>query len=423
MAQNALLSTPLSVSVSAAAPPSSTFVPPYALPTPGTVLAIPTAGRNVANDVKPAPHSNFSWQYALFQSYGGGSFSADYSPGGAYVLAGMGGHNASPCFGGAIFDFTTGRWSYLPNANGFNEARTDDVVYSTETNRAPYIELLGVSRGEMPAPSHHYTLQVSPPKSVIGGPKGAIVVTLGAAQTQAGSDSPQTHKFDLATGLWTRASANLLTEVSTRTPYTGSSAAYDPTAKRIYVTLHFPTDDSLVCLDLTDGLWKSVGRYPLPNVNGIASIFVDDRRRMLLYLLDTNQLWGLDLNNVSAGPVKLNTAGQVPNTSRRWHEYPTADGGDGCFYTLTGGGPAYENGNVPLADAQELLKLSPPASGNPMTGVWTFSTAPIRGGITAQWVSDASAGANHGSRFFYVPAIRCFAWIPNGSGGVELIKP
>ena len=35
------------------------------------------AGRNVANDVKPAPHSNISWQYSLFQSYGGGSFSPD----------------------------------------------------------------------------------------------------------------------------------------------------------------------------------------------------------------------------------------------------------------------------------------------------------------------------------------------------------
>jgi hypothetical protein len=153
------------------------------------------------------------------------------------------------------------------------------------------------------------------------------------------------------------------------------------------------------------------------------TIFVDDRRRMLLYVLDNNQLWGLNLNDIGAGPRRLTTAGRVPNTSRRWDEYPVDDGGDGCFYTLTGAGPAYASGIVPQAESQELLKLIPPASGNPMTGTWTFATTPIRGGITAQWMVDAGAGANHGSRFFYVPAIRCFAWIPNGSGPVELIKP
>jgi hypothetical protein len=431
MAQPILLSTPLAISVgpSASAAPAapastSSFTPPYALPTAGTKLAIPTSGRNVANDVKPAPHTNGSWQYALFQSYGGGSFAADYSPGGAYVLAGMGGHGAPPCFGAAIFDFTTGRWSYLPNANGFNEARTSDVDRRSETNGWPYLELSAVRAGQMPSPSHHYTLQVSPPKSVVGGARGAVIVTLGAAKTEEGWDSPQSHKLDLATGLWTRASGNLLTEVSARTPYTDGSAAYDPTTKRIYVTLHFPTDDRLACLDLKDATWKSAGRYPLPATNGVArTIWIDDRRRILLYLLDNNQLWGLDLNNVEAGPRRLNTAGSVPNTSRRWEEYPAADGGDGCFYSFTGAGPAYTGSSAPLATAQELLKLAPPTAGNPLAGTWTFSTVAIRGGITAQYVTDPSAGAFHDSRFFYVPALRCFAWIPNGSGAVELIKP
>jgi hypothetical protein len=421
-----LLSTPLSVSVTPAAgsTPGAPFNPPYALPAPGTKIAIPTAGRNVANDVKPAPHSNGSWQYALFQSYGGGSFSPDYSAGGAYVLAGMGGHGAAPCFGAAIFDFATGRWSYLANANGFDEARVSDVDRRSETNNWPYLELNGVKTGHMPAPSHHYSLQVSPPRSVVGGPKGAVIVTLGAAKTMEGWDSPQSHKFDLATGLWTRASTNLITEVSSRTPYTDCSAAYDPTTRRIYVALHFPTDERLACLDLTDNTWKSAGRYALPNTNGNSrSCWVDDQRRLLLYLLDNNQLWALDLKNVTAGPRRLNTAGTVPNTSRRWEQYPIADGGDGCFYTLTGSGPAYVDNNPPLAAAQELQKLAPPASGNPMTGTWTFSTVPVRGGITAQYVTDPSAGAFHDTRFFYVPAIRCFAWIPNGSGAVELIKP
>ncbi|MGZ8273959.1 MAG: hypothetical protein ACXWUM_08580, partial [Burkholderiaceae bacterium] len=326
MTNQVILSTPLSLSITpaavaappAAAPPSAptsaapapagTFGPPYALPANGTKIAIPITGRNVANDVKPAPHSNGSWQYALFQSYGGGSFSPDYSPGGAYVLAGMGGHGASPCFGAAIFDFATGRWSYLPNANGFNEARVSDVARRGETNDWPYLELVGVKSGQMPSPSHHYTLQVSPPKSVTGGAKGAVIVTLGAAKTEEGWDSPQSHKLDLATGLWTRASNNLVTDVSSRTPYTDSSAAYDPTTRRIYATLNFPTDDRLACLDLSDNTWKSAGRYALPNTNGNArSIWIDNQRRLLLYLLDNNQLWALKLNDIAAGPQRLNT--------------------------------------------------------------------------------------------------------------------
>jgi hypothetical protein len=121
--------------------------------------------------VKPSAHDDGSWQYSLFQSYGGGSFSADYSVGGAYVIAGTGGHNAPPCFGAAIFDFTTGTWSYLSNANGFDENRTQDIDRQTETNDSPYLELTAVTTPGMPAPGHTYLLQISPPKSVLGGAK------------------------------------------------------------------------------------------------------------------------------------------------------------------------------------------------------------------------------------------------------------
>lgn len=425
MTQPQILSAPLALSVrtTTAAPVATRFTPPYALPAPGTKVDIPIAGRNVAIDVRPAPHTPGSWAYALFRSYGGGSFSADYSAAGAYVLAGMGGHNAPPCFGAAIFDFTDGRWSYLPNGNGFNEARVNDVDRS-ETNGSPYLELTAVARGQMPSPSHHYTLQVSPPKSVVGGPRGAVVVTLGAAKMLNGYDSPQPHLFDLATGLWTRASDNLATDVGARTPFTNDSAAYDPATKRVYVTLNFGTEDRVTYLDLVDRKWKTSPRYPLPNVNAIArSIFVDNRRRLLLYVLNNGQFWGLNLNDPASGPRPLKTSGTVPNTSRRWDEYPLADGGDGCFYTFTGLGPAYTGGSAPLATSQALLKIAPPANGNPLTGTWAFSTVPIRGGLTAQYVTDAGSGAHHESRFFYVPSIACFAWIPNGIGPVELIRP
>ena len=67
-------------------------------------------------------------------------------------------------------------------------------------------------------------------------------------------------------------------------------------------------------------------------------------------------------------------------------------------------------------------KLTPPAS-DPLAGTWTVSKVEITGGLTAQYVVDPGAGAFHHTRFFYVPSIGSFAWIPNGTGAVELVKP
>ena len=79
-----LLSTPATVSV-------TSF--PYSLPAAGQALLI---GNNYAENVRPSTHSAFEWNYALFFFYGGGTFVEDYSAGGAYVIAGSGGHAAVP---------------------------------------------------------------------------------------------------------------------------------------------------------------------------------------------------------------------------------------------------------------------------------------------------------------------------------------
>jgi hypothetical protein len=399
------------------------WTPPYELPGSGQKLELPIDGRNVAVDVKPSPHSNGSWQYSLFQSYGGGSFSADYSAAGAYVLAGTGGHNAAPCFGAAIFDFTTGTWSYLPNANGFDENRTDDVS-PDETTGAPYSELVAVTTPGMPAPAHNYLLQISPPRSLLGGAKGAIVKTVGAAQATNGSDSPQSHELDLATGLWSRASVNLRTAVDSTTPYTDSAAAYDPKTQRIYHLLgELSVIYKLPYLDLTDATWKAGASFPEASGSGyVRTLFVDDARRLLVIVRSSNELWAIDLENVAAGPTQLAVTGTIPTTRFRWELYPSADGGDGSYYAFSGVGPVYESPPYPLATDQFLHKLTPPAS-DPLSSPWVFSTHPIAGGLTAQYVTDAGSGAQHQTRFFYVPALRVFAWIPNGTGPVELIKP
>ena len=401
------------------------FEPPYDLPSSGEVVRIPIEGRNVAVDVKPAAHGNGSWQYSLFQSYGGGVFAADYSDAGAYVIAGTGGHRAPACFGAAIFDFTTGTWSYLPNGNGFDEARAEDVERTTETNGSPYLELTAVTTPGMPSPAHTYQLMIAPPRSVLGGARGSVIRTVGAAQTFEAWDSPQSHVLDLETGVWSRASTNLLRDVFDWTPYTDAVAAYDRVDNRIYLLLgDLASYWRLPYLDLADGAWKNAGSYDSPTATGhVRTMFVDEERRLLVVVRSTAELWAFDLNDVERGPVRLAVDGTVPTRAMRWHRYPIEDGGDGSWYAFTGVGPVYDSvPPYPLATDQFLNRLTPPA-GDPLTEPWTFSTVPIDGGLTAQYVQDPGSGAFHHTRFFYVPSIRSFAWIPNGTGAVELVRP
>ncbi len=90
-----LISSPATVSV-------TSF--PYSLPTsPGQVVFI---GTNFLHDIRPAPFSAYDWDYATMGYYGGGVFVEDYSQGGAWAVAGSGGHDVPPNIGACIFDFS-----------------------------------------------------------------------------------------------------------------------------------------------------------------------------------------------------------------------------------------------------------------------------------------------------------------------------
>ncbi|MEP6609640.1 MAG: hypothetical protein ABJA83_13300, partial [Burkholderiaceae bacterium] len=88
---------------------------PYSLPGSGQAFLI---GANTAESVRPPTHSESDWTYSLFRFYGGGTFVEDFSAGGAYVIAGSGGHAVPPNFGGCLFDFADATWKRIDNANG-----------------------------------------------------------------------------------------------------------------------------------------------------------------------------------------------------------------------------------------------------------------------------------------------------------------
>ena len=108
---------------------------PYSVPSSGQALLI---GNNFAEDVRPPSHSAYQWNYSLFSFYGGGTFVEDYSAGGAYVIAGSGGHSVPPNFGGCLFDFADATWKRIDNANGmpWMEPRSRILPRSTASARS-----------------------------------------------------------------------------------------------------------------------------------------------------------------------------------------------------------------------------------------------------------------------------------------------
>lgn len=114
----------------------------------------------------------------------------------------------------------------------------------------------------------------------------------------------------------------------------------------------------------------------------------------------------------------------------RCHKYPAAEGGDDRWYTFWGRGLRnndQDGASKEKAEDQKLYRLEIPA--DPVTGTWTWSTVTPTaedgtGGLTAAVEADwENGGGIHYTRFFYVPALRCFAWIPRHDSNVELIKP
>ena len=373
---------------------------PYSVPRAGQALLI---GNNFAADVRPPSHSAHQWNYALFLSYGGGTYVEDYSAGGAYVIAGSGGHAHPPNFGGCLFDFADATWKRIDNANGMPWRNRD--LDSPEINRFGEISYPDVSDG-IPAPAHLYGNVLPLSAANGGGSRGsALLLRSQAAGASSNHGSGYAHRFDLSTGLWTRQSTNAA--IGGRSPY--RTACYDRATNRYYmIRQYLHGSGNLDYLDGADWTWKTVGiGRPAPDGDN-KSAFIDDSRRLLIMQTSTGKLRAIDLNDMRSGPVTLRTAGDLPRVNQsQWHLYPA----DGCWYTYVGNG-----GN-------DVYKIEPPAA-NPLANTWTVSTVVIGGAaLPSQPAAAIKSGAVHNTRFFYVRPLGCFAWIAGGSNQVAILKP
>lgn len=391
-----LLSTPTTISV-------QEF--PYSTPASRQAVLI---GSNSSDDIRPPSHSVSHWRYSLFESFGGGCYVLDYSMGGAYVLAGTGGHASPPNFGAAVFDFADATWKRIDNSNGM-AWRVGDISASETTGAPDYaIALGGVTANAMPAPPHTYLNALPIARAKGGGTKGSIVLVICQAQTVESRGTHRSYRFDLATGAWSRLSTNRQTDAINvgGGPWAEAPSVYDPVTNRYYQLpnqVHYIS--RYAYLDGNDWTWKAAPQMPTPpqTVQSTAAFLDPSRNLILITSKDDDVLLALNLNNIAGGVVRLNKSGALPAQSR-WDYYPS----DGCFYTYSGSG------------AQAIHKLTPPAS-NPLTGTWTVSTVAISGATLSPQQNEHGVG--HYSRFFYVPPLQCFAWIAGGANRVALVKP
>ncbi len=416
--------------------PAGAFAAPYPLPGRGQVVSI--AGANTMKDVATAANGwgdypgSAELHNPIYGGYGFGAFARDYSPAGAFVIAGIGGHHAGGIWGGFVFDFTTAKWISKANANGLVEKREDplkdDVDWATGelVNKPP--------NGQLPVPGHGYTWHFCPPKALSGGKSGYMIRCAIAAASDQGWDARKSFKLDLDTGLWTYASDNVMSfDDAYLNPYTDGGGDWDPKTERFYSPQGAKNGD-LRYLEKNGSVpgwtWKKVACANLATSSGLSGCMVDNERRLLVLVWMDGTVQTVDLENIGAGATTRTIAGAgnlpVPAYSyTRWHKWPSADGGDDCFYTIKGranraGIASFPNDQSPpttLAAEQFLYKLDP--------ATWTASKVEIAGGILALWeyVYTSDGAPPHGNAFVYVPALRCFAWFPRGDVPPQLIKP
>lgn len=380
--------------------PAVTLAVPYTLPARGEAVAI---GSNVAGSVRPAQINAFDWGYSLFQSFGAGTFVPDFSAGGAFVVAGSGGHNAPAMLDAVAFDFADATWKRIPNANGIAPRSADYDI--SETTGAPFYELRDATAGQVPAPSHLYGLTGYIPAGTLGGVRGSYLKMGSSAATLQSYPASGIHKMDLATGLWSRVTNDTLDFGSNYE----ATTVFDPQTSRYYfIPDGFHAFDSLQYFDPADQRIKRTPSYPWPDTPADAqyqTTFLDPVRRLIVAQRPGNPLRALDLNDFASGWRTLSTSGTQPPQANRWIFYPE----DGRFYTRTNN------------SGQTLYRMTPPQDWR--TGTWVIDTVTVAGAPLPDFTTTAGGGVRHYGTFFHVPAIRSLAWISGDSTQVVILRP
>jgi hypothetical protein len=363
-------------------------------------------GSNTASSIAPAVLGVTNWNYAIFNSFGGGVEVPDYSPGGAWVIAGSGGHGAPENTGAAVFDFYANAWQRLdcvnPNAPYKNTGANSYTV--AETNGAPYYEIL--NSNQAPAPGHMYCTHAWLPAALGGGEKGSVLLITRAGVTlDSRTDARSVHRFDLATRTWTRYTNSTFSSNTFE-----SDAIFDPVLRRYW---HFQGElfnnrNSAQYMNV-DGTIVSTPSYSYPSGN-----LYDGRhfryRGYIFKLGRNNTLAVFDPQNPGLGWRTCNLNGTLlGSSSSQGVRNAYAQYADGKFYAITQSG-----GNT-------LSRLTPPNE-DPVTGTWTVDSITVTGAGLAPR-TNLGGQLSHYNSLFFVRKLGCMAWIAGGSAPVYLLRP
>ncbi len=365
-------------------------------------------GTNTELSIRPSVFNTSDWEYTLFTSYSGGCFVPGWGTHGAYVICGTGGHQAPENYDAAIFDFSDYTWKYIPNTNG---VRADPTPLPPSAVTSPYCEIPGT---EVPAPAHVYKHQIG-----IG---NAVYWPTNTFATTIASGGNYLHRYTLnpnGTGTWARIATNsTFSAFPGFGTYGGASYAetiFDRRRNRLWFLncmIHYVS--TIPFIDLSGTSWSGAPITSVASgVDGNGFMIHDDEQDCIF--MGTNAgLFRLNLSGTrlagwtAVTSSGLSSVGLSGGFCTRWHRYPVADGGDGCFYTYV------DNGS-------NTLKRFDPVSR-------VFSNVTVQNGSPMPRQNPASGriidlSMVHYTRFTYVPARKCFAWIAGNGQRVALLRP
>lgn len=387
------------------------FTPPYVLPT--VINTSTLVGTNTPQNVRPGIFAdNFAWNWANFFNYSGPVFSEKYSAGGAVVFSNHGGHSDSANVDLLIFDLADATWKFALNGNGV--ASATGTVAASQTSGHPYYEVTAATIAGQPAAAHTYACHVC----TEDGAKGTIFQVGAAAITSDSILSGASHKQDLNTRVWSRATNDLTSAVNGGTSNDAGrgfeySNAYDPFMRRIYV---LPVgvrtgDTSIKYLRLSDNTIQTdtigtTNASPAQTQSGTYTkgFFWRTGKLLMHFGGGATSLAALDCTNDTTRAVgwkRMTVSGALPTYGGVWCEHL----GNGKLYFTD--------------DGTTLYSLTRPSSGGDMSGTWTVATVSIGGsGFPA---NEFTGAPNHHTRLQYVPALDMLVWV-YGSGTAAIVK-
>lgn len=370
-------------------------------------------GTNSEDSVRPSSHSASQWQYSLFASWSGGAFVPGWGTHGAYVMCGTGGHGAPENYDAVLFDFGDYTWKRLPNTNGV--AANPSPRTPGDTTGSPYYEIPGT---QVPAPAHVYQHQI--------GVGNSVYWVSNTFATTAAAGGNYLHRCTLnanQTCTWSRVASNAFNAAfpGFGTYGGGNFAAtfHDPRRNRLWflnVMTHWVTTIPWITLDGSN--WSGTAiTAATRDTSGEGMLIHDPDQDCILAAVPGGQLYQLNLAGSplagwqAVSSTGLSSSGMAGGSGEsvaiRWTKYAVADGGDGCFYGYRDNGS-----NV-------IKKFDPQTR--------AFSDVTVSNGVAIPRINPSSQiypnQAQHFTRFCYVPARKCFAWIPGNGQPVALLRP